>query len=201
MQQTNDFYTYLNAFLSKQCIIQQCVIKDYATDGTSATCTVVLPQNSYSQGIYKNINCFVGSPVDIVFDTYMSGIVIRQQTQYNKANDIEQRKETKMLGYFNSIDESMIAIILPNVETLPNIKEALIKADHCYFGNTETNILDEFSEYVSLMKGFFEKLAMNAPTIALQPGAGAATIQSEAQVMQQKSDELYQKLTKITKKQ
>lgn len=203
MKQINDFYTLLGKYLTKQMIISQCIIKDYAVDDNgNATCTAIVPFNETNlDGVeeYTNVNCFVGSAVDIKYNDYMSGILLRQNTPYTTANNVSQKQKVPLFSYFNSCTNALIAIIIPNAETIGNITSATIKADKCYFGDKDTNILDEFSEYLKLLKDFFDQFAQNAPTISQQPADGSAKMVTLCQQMSQKTDEIYQTLTKITK--
>lgn len=193
-------------FLTQNPIISQCIIKDYAIDEKTkvAKCSVIIPNTMLNNGTFtllKDINCFIASPVDIVFKDYMNGLLLKITNNYATADEIANNKEKRVVTSNSMVQDALLAIILPNAETLPNITDALIKADYCYFGNKETNILDELVEYVKLMKDFFDQLAQNAPTIAAQPASGSAALQSAGQKMSQESQKLYDKLTKITKKQ
>lgn len=210
MQEINDFYNVLNFYLSKQENIQQCIIKDYAVtdDKTLATCTALVANtNENSIKEYKNVACFVGSAVDIEFENYMSGILLKMQKSYINSQDISDQKLFKKYPYFNMLDTSLIAIAIPTSETLDNILKTTIKAKEqanvvspkIYLGSEEVNVLNEISEYLNELKGFFDKFAQNAPTLAAQPGPGSAQMQTASQQMSQKTQEIYDKITEIVK--
>lgn len=210
MQEINDFYNVLNFYLSKQENIQQCIIKDYAVaeDKSIATCTALVANtNENSIKEYKNVACFVGSAVDIEFENYMSGVLLKMQKGYISSQDISYQKLFKKYPYFNMLDTSLIAIAIPTSETLDNILKTTIKAKEqanivspkIYLGSEEVNVLNEISEYLNELKGFFDKFAQNAPTLAAQPGPGSAQMQTASQQMSQKTQEIYDKITEIVK--
>lgn len=210
MQEINDFYNVLNFYLSKQENIQQCIIKDYAVaeDKSIATCTALVANtNENSIKEYKNVACFVGSAVDIEFENYMSGVLLKMQKGYISSQDISDQKLFKKYPYFNMLDTSLIAIAIPTSETLDNILKTTIKAKEqanvvspkIYLGSEEVNVLNEISEYLNELKGFFDKFTQNAPTLAAQPGPGSAQMQTASQQMSQKTQEIYDKITEIVK--
>ena len=209
MQEKNDFYNILNRYLSSTQSIYQCIIKDYVVDkGKSiGKCTAIIPNAYTGQKEFKNTTCYVGSALDITFDTYMQGILIRLQNRDTTAQNISNQKEVQKYDYFNNSTDSYIAIIIPHSETISNILTAEIRAKthfkaiapKCYVGSQEVNVLDEFTEYLKLLKDFFDKLMQNAPNIASIPGAGAGAVQMASQEIGMKTDELYNKLTEITK--
>lgn len=210
MKEINDFYNVLNFYLSKQENIQQCIIKDYAIaeDKSLATCTALVANtNDDSIKEYKNVACFIGSAVDIEFENYMSGVLLKMQKNYIASQDISDQKLFKKYPYFNMLDTSMIAIAIPTSETLDNILKTTIKAKEqanlispkLYIGSEEVNVLNELSEYLVELKDFFDKFAQNAPTLSAQPASGSAQMQTASQQMSQKTQEIYDKITEIVK--
>lgn len=210
MKEINDFYNVLNFYLSKQENIQQCIIKDYAIaeDKSLATCTALVANtNDDSIKEYKNVACFIGSAVDMEFENYMSGVLLKMQKNYIASQDISDQKLFKKYPYFNMLDTSMIAIAIPTSETLDNILKTTIKAKEqaniispkLYIGSEEVNVLNELSEYLVELKGFFDKFAQNAPTLSAQPASGSAQMQTASQQMSQKTQEIYDKITEIVK--
>lgn len=210
MQQINDFYNVLNFYLSKQETIQQCIIKDYAVsdDKSLATCTALVANtNDNSIKEYKNIACFVGSAVDIEFENYMSGIIIRLQKNYIDAQSISNQNLFTKYDYFNLMDSTLIAIIIPTSEVLDNILKTTIKAKEqanmvspkLYVGSEDVNVLNEISEYLKELKGFFDEFAQNAPTLSAQPATGSAKMQVASQQMSQKTQGIYDKITEVVK--
>lgn len=210
MKEINDFYNVLNFYLSKQENIQQCIIKDYAIaeDKSIATCTALVANtNDDSIKEYKNVACFIGSAVDIEFENYMSGVLLKMQKNYIASQDISDQKLFKKYPYFNMLDTSMIAIAIPTSETLDNILKTTIKAKEqanlispkLYIGSEEVNVLNELSEYLMELKDFFDKFAQNAPTLSAQPASGSAQMQTASQQMSQKTQEIYDKITEIVK--
>ena len=210
MNQVNDFYNVLNFYLSKQESIQQCIIKDYAIteDKTIATCTAIVANtNDNSIKEYKNIACFIGSAVDIEFENYMSGVLIRLQKNYIDSQSISNQNLFSKYDYFNIMDSTLIAIIIPTSEVLDNILKTTIKAKEqanmvspkLYVGSEEVNVLNEMSEYLMELKDFFDKFAQNAPTLSAQPASGSAQMQVASQQMSQKTQEIYDKITEVVK--
>lgn len=209
MQEKNDFYNILNRYLSSTQSIYQCIIKDYVVDKEKSIgkCTAIIPNAYTGQKEFKNTTCYVGSALDITFDAYMQGILIRLQNRDTSAQNISNQKEVQKYDYFNNSTDSFIAIIIPHSETISNILTAEIRAKthfkaiapKCYVGSQEVNVLNEFTEYLKLLKDFFDKLMQNAPNIASIPGAGAGAVQMASQEIGMKTDELYNKLTEITK--
>lgn len=210
MKEINDFYNVLNFYLSKQENIQQCIIKDYAIaeDKSLATCTALVANtNDDSIKEYKNVACFIGSAVDMEFENYMSGVLLKMQKNYIASQDISDQKLFKKYPYFNMLDTSMIAIAIPTSETLDNILKTTIKAKEqanlispkLYIGSEEVNVLNELSEYLMELKDFFDKFAQNAPTLSAQPASGSAQMQTASQQMSQKTQEIYDKITEIVK--
>lgn len=209
MQRINDFYTILNDFLSRQENIQQCIIKDYVFDKDKgiATCTALVPKTDIEQQELRNIVCYIGSAVDITFSDYMQGILLNIQNRYVSAQDISTQTPAVKYDYFNSTTDNLIAIIIPHSETIDNILTASItakesfkaQAPKCYIGSEEVNVLDELSEYLALLKDFFDKFAQNAPTLSAQPGSGSAVMQQASTEMSAKTDEIYKKISEITK--
>lgn len=208
-----DFRDALNTILSSQPIIHQCIIQDYATgDDGSATCTVVLP-NAINEDIegdtattLKNINCLVGSNADITFENYMSGILINFQAPYTTAMDISQQSEITKYDYFNITTDNLLAIILPNQETMDNILTSTIRAQNLvklqasqvYVGDESTNVLNELSEYLTKLKSFFDDMVSYMPSVSLQPGTGAASLVTSATTIGTETQSLYQKISAIT---
>lgn len=210
MKEINDFYNVLNFYLSKQENIQQCIIKDYAIaeDKSIATCTAIVANtNDDSIKEYKNVACFIGSAVDMEFENYMSGVLLKMQKNYIASQDISDQKLFKKYPYFNMLDTSMIAIAIPTSETLDNILKTTIKAKEqanlispkLYIGSEEVNVLNEISEYLMELKDFFDKFAQNAPTLSAQPASGSAQMQAASQQMSQKTQDIYDKITEIVK--
>lgn len=210
MKEINDFYNVLNFYLSKQENIQQCIIKDYAIaeDKSLATCTALVANtNDDSIKEYKNVACFIGSAVDMEFENYMSGVLLKMQKNYIASQDISDQKLFKKYPYFNMLDTSMIAIAIPTSETLDNILKTTIKAKEqanlispkLYIGSEEVNVLNELSEYLMELKDFFDKFAQNAHTLSAQPASGSAQMQTASQQMSQKTQEIYDKITEIVK--
>lgn len=209
MQNVNDFYTILNEFLSRKRNIQQCIIKDYAINAENgiATCTAIIPNSISGNKTFKNVHCYIGSAVDITFDTYMQGILLNLQNKYANTQTISSQVEVKGYDYFTPTTDSLIAIIIPHSETIGNILSANISAKEsfkaqapkCYVGSAEVNVLDELSEYLALLKDYFDKVAQAAPQISQLPAGGSAQLQMASQEMSQKTDEIYQKITEITK--
>lgn len=209
MKEVNDFYSILNKFLGRQRNIQQCIIKNYTEDKEKgvATCTAIVPNSFNGAKEFKNIVCYVGSAVDITFENYMQGIILAVQNQYATAQDISSQKNIKRYDYFTPATDNYIAIVIPHSETLSNILTANIvakdsfkaQAPKCYVGSKEVNVLDELSEYLALLKDYFDKVALSAPTISQLPAGGAGQLQQASQEMSQKTDEIYKKISEITK--
>lgn len=208
MRQVNDFYTLLNKFLSRQRNIQQCIIKNYVEDKEKriATCTAIVPNSFGGSKEFKNIVCYIGSAIDITFESYMQGILLNMQNQYAKAQDISSQVNVRSYNYFTPTTDSMIAIIIPHSETITNIlttnivaKESFkAQAPKCYIGNDEINVLNELSEYLALLKEYFDNVAQAAPSISQLPADGSAKLAQASTEMSAKTDEIYQKITDIT---
>lgn len=227
MTEITDFFNTLDEYLSTKAIIQQCIIKDYVKDGDKATCSVILPNSkdltedettssddedaTETQGSdkvieFKNVNCYIGSAIDITYENYMSGILIATQSEYQSAQQISEQKETQSLNYFNLLSDSMIAIIIPHTETLPNMLTAkLISKDSAkvqsktlYLGDEETNLLLEMTNYLKELTDFFDKLGQNAPTISSYPADGSAKLQAEGMRMKDVTKQIYDKFQPIT---
>lgn len=213
MQVNIDFDDALNDSLGTQPIIQQCIISDYALsdDKSSATCTVTLP--NYDNGdvddpepvILKNIQCLIGSAVDITWSDYMSGILINLQNPFTTAQSLSEQKAVTKYDFFNFTTDNLLAIVLPHSETIANILTAKIQANETarivapqiYAGDDSTNVLNELSEYLQTLKTFFDNLVQYVPTIALQPGSGAAQVVAAAQQISTETDTLYNKISPI----
>lgn len=218
MKQVNDLYQYLSYYLSTEAIVSQCIIKDYVVSEEEgkeglAFCTVVLPNaNDGSVTEITNVNCFMGSAVDITYQDYMHGIFIKLQAPYTKAQDISAQTPISKYDYFHLAVDGHIAIIFPHTETLSNILTAklsaqnridiasefiAVNANQIYLGNQETNVLNELSEYLTQLKDFFDKLSQYAPTISQLPADGSAKIVALATQLSTSTQEVYDKITKI----
>lgn len=218
MKQINDFFTILNSHLSQDAIVKQCIIKDYVVSQEEgkeglAFCTAIIPSTN-NAGVVEitNVHCFVGGSIDITYQDYMHGILIKLQAPYTKAQDISTKVLQKEYSYFHFAVDGYIAIILPHAETISNLLTAKLtakdkveiksefigmQANQIYVGNKETNVLNELSEYLMQLKDFFTQLAQYAPTFSQLPANGSAQTVTLSTQMATKTDEVYQKVTKI----
>lgn len=114
--------------------------------------------------------------------------------------------------YFIFIPFNLIASFESNADTFeiksPKLQDSISVTDEMiqvktskslYVGSNDVNVLNEISEYLNELKGFFDKFAQNAPTLAAQPGPGSAQMQTASQQMSQKTQEVYDKISEIVK--
>lgn len=114
--------------------------------------------------------------------------------------------------YFIFIPFNLIASFESNADTFeiksPKLQDSISVTDEMiqvktskslYVGSNDVNVLNEISEYLNELKGFFDKFAQNAPTLATQPGPGSAQMQTASQQMSQKTQEVYDKISEIVK--
>lgn len=114
--------------------------------------------------------------------------------------------------YFIFIPFNLIASFESNADTFeiksPKLQDSISVTDEMiqvktskslYVGSNDVNVLNEISEYLNELKGFFDKFAQNAPTLSAQPGPGSAQMQAASQQMSQKTQEVYDKISEIVK--
>ena len=208
MNTINDFNALLNRRLSYVDFVRQCLIKDYVYDKDKkyATCTCIVPNyNGEDTCEISQVIALTTNTSQIKWQDYMHGLLIKMQTPYATAEQINQKKPADRLGYWNIARECYFAMIVPTDEVLSNITHNITKASEqidivapkVYVGNESTNVLNEICKYLKELKTFFDEFKQNAPTIALQPNTGASKMVVASTQAGQKTQELYDKITEI----
>lgn len=204
----NDFDSLLNQSLADIDFVRQCLIKDYTYDKDKkyATCTCIV--SNYEGKEYCEISQVIAlttHPSQIKWQDYMTGLIIKMQTPYATAEQINQKEPADRLGWRNISRECYFVLIVPSDEVLSNITHNITNASEqidivspkVYIGSENTNVLKEICNYLKDLKSFFDELQKNAPTIALQAGTGAAKMVESSTQTGVKTQELYDKIAEI----
>lgn len=165
--------------------------------GMEALDKIPIVQSKYFSPIVQKDD--VGLLIDIKFD--LSNLL-------NSNTAVGANRQT----YFIFIPFNLVASFESNADTFeiksPKLQDSISVTDEMiqvktskslYVGSNDVNVLNEISEYLNELKGFFDKFAQNAPTLAAQPGPGSAQMQTASQQMSQKTQEVYDKISEIVK--